>query len=178
MPSVSKSSKAKSKSKPTVVKLKKSAKPALKITQRNGVKVAFAKGAKVFAKAVKAVKAAEKSAEKSVGKMIANAKAASAKSAAAKAGKRVYFFGGGRSEGSKEMKNLLGGKGANLAEMANIGLPVPPGFTITTEVCTEFYDNGKKLPKGLDADMRSMVTRMERLVGAKFGDQIGRASCR
>ena len=52
--------------------------------------------------------------------------------------KRVYFFGGGKAEGNKEMKNLLGGKGANLAEMTNIGVPVPPGFTITTEVCTEF----------------------------------------
>src|ERR1022692_4677526 len=72
---------------------------------------------------------------------------------AGKSPKRVYFFGGTKAEGNKEMKNLLGGKGANLAEMANIGLPVPPGFTITTEVCTEFYDNGKKLPKGLDADM-------------------------
>jgi pyruvate,orthophosphate dikinase len=84
--------------------------------------------------------------------------------------KRVYFFGGGKSEGSKEMKNLLGGKGANLAEMANIGLPVPPGFTITTEVCTEFYANGKKLPKQLDADVRANVAKMEKLVGAKFGD--------
>src|SRR5450432_3616695 len=167
MPSVSKSSKSKPKSKIVKlnVKLKKGGKPALKITQKNGVKVAFAKGAKVFAKAVKAVKAAEKSAEKSVGRMIANAKAANAKP-----GKRVYFFGGGKSDGSKELKNLLGGKGANLAEMANIGLPVPPGFTITTEVCTEFYDNGKKLPKALDADIRSMVARMEKLVGAKFGD--------
>src|SRR6516165_5453851 len=64
---------------------------------------------------------------------------------AGKSAKRVNFFGGGKSEGSKEMKNLLGGKGANLAEMANIGLPVPPGFTITTEVCTEFYAGGKKL---------------------------------
>ena len=62
--------------------------------------------------------------------------------------KRTYFFGGGKAEGTKEMKNLLGGKGANLAEMANIGLPVPPGFTITTEVCTEFYAGGKKLPEG------------------------------
>src|SRR3569832_97070 len=67
----------------------------------------------------------------------------------AKAGKRVYFFGDGKAEGTMAMKNLLGGKGANLAEMANIGLPVPPGFTITTDVCTEFYKGGKKLPKGL-----------------------------
>jgi pyruvate,orthophosphate dikinase len=66
--------------------------------------------------------------------------------------KRTFFFGGGKAEGTKEMKNLLGGKGANLAEMANIGLPVPPGFTITTEVCTEFYAGGKKLPKALDGD--------------------------
>jgi len=87
-----------------------------------------------------------------------------------KAGKRTYFFGGGKAEGTKEMKNLLGGKGANLAEMANIGLPVPPGFTITTEVCTEFYDGGKKLPKALDADVRSQIARMEKVVGAKFGD--------
>src|ERR671939_638080 len=84
--------------------------------------------------------------------------------APAKSGKRVYFFGGGKSEGNKEMKNLLGGKGANLAEMANIGLPVPPGFTITTEVCTEFYKNGKKLPKALDADVRASIARMEKLV--------------
>src|SRR5215831_17575850 len=100
-------------------------------------------------------------------------KATPAKAAAkapGKAGKRVYFFGGGKSEGTKEMKNLLGGKGANLAEMANIGLPVPPGFTITTDVCTEFYDGGKKLPKALDADVRSQIARMEKVVGAKFGD--------
>ena len=89
---------------------------------------------------------------------------------AGKAAKRTYFFGGGKAEGTKEMKNLLGGKGANLAEMANIGLPVPPGFTITTEVCTEFYAGGKKLPKALDADIRAAIARMEKLVGAKFGD--------
>ena len=89
---------------------------------------------------------------------------------AGKVAKRTFFFGGGRAEGTKEMKNLLGGKGANLAEMANIGLPVPPGFTITTEVCTEFYANGKKLPKALDGDVHSQIARMEKLVGAKFGD--------
>jgi len=84
-----------------------------------------------------------------------------------KAGKRTYFFGGGKAEGTKEMKNLLGGKGANLAEMANIGLPVPPGFTITTEVCTEFYAGGKKLPKALDGDVRAAIAKMEKLVGAR-----------
>ncbi|HVZ74486.1 MAG TPA: pyruvate, phosphate dikinase [Polyangia bacterium] len=95
---------------------------------------------------------------------------ASAKASKSTAGKRVYFFGGGKSEGDKSMKNLLGGKGANLAEMANIGLPVPPGFTITTEVCTEFYALGKKLPKSLDGDVKANIAKMEKEVGAKFGD--------
>src|SRR4029078_6933789 len=87
-----------------------------------------------------------------------------------KAGKRNYFFGGGKDEGKKERKNLLGGKGANLAEMANIGLPVPPGFTITTDVCTEFYAGGKKLPHALAGEVRGSIARMEKVVGAKFGD--------
>jgi len=128
-----------------------------------------------------AAKAAAKSlvagAKKAVTKAVANVakKQASAVKTAvetvrAKAGKRVYFFGDGKAEGTMAMKNLLGGKGANLAEMANIGLPVPPGFTITTEVCTEFYENGKKLPKALDADVRAAIARMEKVVGAKFGD--------
>ena len=87
-----------------------------------------------------------------------------------KRAKRVYFFGGGKAEGNKDMKNLLGGKGANLAEMTNIGVPVPPGFTITTEVCTEFYQNGGKLPKDLDTDIPAAVAKMEKLLGKKFGD--------
>jgi pyruvate,orthophosphate dikinase len=87
-----------------------------------------------------------------------------------RAAKRIYFFGGGKADGNKDMKNLLGGKGANLAEMTNIGVPVPPGFTITTEVCTEFYKAGRKLPKALDEDVRASVARMEKLVGARFGD--------
>ena len=88
---------------------------------------------------------------------------------AKKSGKFVYLFGR-KTDGNGTMKPLLGGKGANLAEMCRIGLPVPPGFTITTEVCTEFYDNGKKLPKALDADIRASIARMERVVDAKFGD--------
>ena len=66
--------------------------------------------------------------------------------------KWVYSFGAGHNEGRADMKNLLGGKGANLAEMASIGLPVPPGFTITTEVCTAFYDNNRRYPDDLEAD--------------------------
>ena len=73
--------------------------------------------------------------------------------------KRTYSFGGGKAEGSREMKDLLGGKGAGLAEMSNIGIPVPPGFTITTDVCTAFYANGKRLPKdvvpAVEAALRS-----------------------
>ena len=71
--------------------------------------------------------------------------------------KRIYAFGGGKADGDKDMKNLLGGKGAGLAEMSSIGIPVPPGFTITTEVCTEYYKGGKKTPKGLEAEMKAAM---------------------
>ncbi len=89
---------------------------------------------------------------------------------AATAGRRIYFFGGGKAEGNKEMKNLLGGKGANLAEMTNIGVPVPPGFTITTEICTDFYKSGRKLPKGLEEEIGASVAKMEKIAGARLGD--------
>jgi pyruvate,orthophosphate dikinase len=82
----------------------------------------------------------------------------------------VYSFGAGKNEGSAEMRNLLGGKGANLAEMASIGLPVPPGFTITTEVCTAFYDNNKQYPADLAAQVRAALTLVEEAVGLRFGD--------
>ncbi len=86
-------------------------------------------------------------------------------------GKYVYFFGGGKADGKAEMKNLLGGKGANLAEMTNIGLPVPPGFTITTEVCTYYYDNQLTYPKSLfEKDIPAALKKMEQLLGKKFGD--------
>ena len=148
MPSLTKSRPAaKSKSAPNKKLTNGAAKAAAK-SLVSGAKNAVAKAAK---KQVAAVKTAVETVR-------------------AKAGKRVYFFGDGKAEGTMAMKNLLGGKGANLAEMANIGLPVPPGFTITTEVCTEFYDNGKKLPKALDADVRAAIARMEKVVGAKFGD--------
>jgi len=84
--------------------------------------------------------------------------------------KRIFSFGGGKADGNKDMKDLLGGKGAGLAEMSNIGIPVPPGFTITTEVCTEYYRSGKKLPKALEADIRGAMKKTEALVGKKFGD--------
>ena len=71
------------------------------------------------------------------------------------ASKYVYFFGSGKADGKAEMKGLLGGKGANLAEMTNIGLPVPAGFTISTEVCTYYYDNKRKYPKELEKQVKS-----------------------
>jgi pyruvate,orthophosphate dikinase len=84
--------------------------------------------------------------------------------------KWVYFFGGGKAEGNAKMKELLGGKGANLAEMAKIGVPVPPGFTITTEVCTYYYQNKRKYPKGLKEKVEESLKRVEKLMGKKFGD--------
>lgn len=88
----------------------------------------------------------------------------------AKAPKYVYFFGGGKADGKAEMKNLLGGKGANLAEMVNLGIPVPPGFTITTEVCTLYYKNNKNYPRELMAQVNAAITRVEKIIGKKFGD--------
>ena len=84
--------------------------------------------------------------------------------------KWVYRFGRGNAEGKGDMRNLLGGKGAGLAEMASLGLPVPPGFTITTEVCTHFYDNNHAYPPELHAQVADALTWVEEIIGAKFGD--------
>ena len=84
--------------------------------------------------------------------------------------KWVYSFGAGRNEGGAEMRNLLGGKGANLAEMAGIGLPVPPGFTLTTEVCTAFYENDRQYPADLPGQVRDALTHIEKAQGLTFGD--------
>ena len=89
--------------------------------------------------------------------------------AKAKKGKLVYFFGEGRGDGDGKMKALLGGKGANLAEMTRIGLPVPPGFTITTEVCTWFNEHGKTLPRELDAQVLEALGRIEKILEKGFG---------
>jgi pyruvate,orthophosphate dikinase len=88
---------------------------------------------------------------------------------AARKGKWVYAFGGGKAEGRADMRNL-GGKGAGLAEMAHLGVPVPPGFTITTEVCTYFYQNGKTYPKELKAKVDAALAEVGRITGKKFGD--------
>ena len=84
--------------------------------------------------------------------------------------KMVYFFGAGKADGTAEMRNLLGGKGANLAEMTNLGIPVPAGFTITTEVCTAYYENNKQWPAGLEDEIKENLRKVEEAMGAKFGD--------
>jgi pyruvate,orthophosphate dikinase len=84
--------------------------------------------------------------------------------------KNVYFFGKGKAEGDAGMKDILGGKGANLAEMTNLGIPVPPGFTISTEVCAAFYENGKKYPKGLEKEVLEVLQKLEKIMGKKLGD--------
>ena len=87
--------------------------------------------------------------------------------------KRIYTFGNGQAEGRADMKNLLGGKGANLAEMNLIGVPVPPGFTITTEVCTEYNTLGREaVVKILEEDVKKSVAHIEKLTGNTFGDAV------
>ena len=86
------------------------------------------------------------------------------------ADRMVYFFGGGSADGRADMKNLLGGKGANLAEMANLGIPVPAGFTITTDVCTYYYEHGRSYPQQLEEEVGAALAKVERVMGAKFGD--------
>ena len=98
---------------------------------------------------------------------------APAKKSAAKGPKYVYTWGNGKADGDGSMKALLGGKGANLAEMTRIGLPVPPGFTITTEVCTYYYANKRTYPASLQAQMEAGVANMEKIMGTKFGATSG-----
>ena len=87
-----------------------------------------------------------------------------------KATKYVYFFGAGQTEGNADMRNLLGGKGANLAEMASLGLPVPQGFTISTEACTRYYDDGRKIGDDIMRQVQEYVGKLEKSAGKKFGD--------
>ncbi len=82
----------------------------------------------------------------------------------------IYFFGEGKAEGGAKLKELLGGKGANLAEMTSIGVPVPPGFTISTEVCAAFYENNRSYPKGYDEELKKNLERLEKMMGKKLGD--------
>src|SRR5258707_15088044 len=90
---------------------------------------------------------------------------------AAKAAKYVYLFGNAKADGAGKMKPLRGGKGANLAEMTRIGLPVPPGFTITTEVCTYFYEHKRTYPPQLEAQVTAALSKIEKSVDKKLGDK-------
>src|SRR6188474_246210 len=94
------------------------------------------------------------------------------KTAAAKTGKsnkHVYFFGAGKADGNRTMKDLLGGKGAGLAEMTNAGLPVPPGFTISTAVCTLYYEEKGRIPPAIEREVAEHVRRLEKAAGATLG---------
>ncbi|MBI5131013.1 MAG: pyruvate, phosphate dikinase [Rhodopseudomonas palustris] len=122
-----------------------------------------------------AAKPIAKPAAKPVAKSVAKSKPVKTKPAAKaasapKAGKWVYTFGDGKADGKSSMRDLLGGKGANLAEMANLGLPVPPGFTIPTSVCTYFYANGKTYPKELQTQVERALDYVGKLTGKRFGD--------
>jgi len=86
--------------------------------------------------------------------------------------KYVYYFGDGKAEGDAKMKEELGGKGANLAEMTNLGIPVPPGFTVSTDVCAAFYENKRKYPDGLEAEVADHLARLEKSMGKKLGDPV------
>jgi len=101
----------------------------------------------------------------------ATCKKSSKSKSKSKCAKYVYFFGNGKAEGDAKMKDLLGGKGANLAEMTNIGIPVPAGFTITTETCDLYNKNGKKWPAGLEEQVRENVAKLEKAMGLKLGDR-------
>src|SRR5258708_2427010 len=112
--------------------------------------------------AKKSAKVASKAKGKTIGKTTGKP--------AAKSGQWVYTFGGGKAQGRSGMKELLGGKGANLAEMANLGLPVPPGFTITTAVCTHYYANNNSYPKELEKQVDAGLAHIARITGRQFGD--------
>ncbi|MGY4486033.1 hypothetical protein ACVWWR_005224 [Bradyrhizobium sp. LM3.2] len=183
IPAKSKSS-AKAKAAPVARKaLAKSApKPVAKAAVKPAAKPAVKPAAKTVSKAVSKTvsKTVSKRASKAPTKPVAPklavkpapSKAAPAKAApvTAKAGKWVYTFGDGKAEGKAEMRDLLGGKGANLAEMANLGLPVPPGFTIPTSVCTYFYAHDKSYPKELQSQVEKALAHVGKLTGKSFGD--------
>ena len=130
-----------------------------------------ARAAKATAKAARSVTRTTRPARSTAArKVAAPVRKAAGRTAAARSDKYVYSWGAGKADGNGTMKPLLGGKGANLAEMARIGLPVPPGFTITTEVCTYYYENRRTYPASLEAQVQQGVAKIERVMGYKFGD--------
>ncbi|MFD2182682.1 pyruvate, phosphate dikinase [Rhodoplanes azumiensis] len=163
------------KSSKPAVKATKTFKPAAKTATKPAATKPATKPIKSPAKpAARAVKPVAKSATKPAARV---AKAGAVKppvkapTPVAVKGKWVYTFGNGTAEGAAGMKNLLGGKGANLAEMAGLGLPVPPGFTISTEVCTYYYQNNRTYPKSLKPQVEAALEHVARIVGKQFGDK-------
>ncbi|MCS5618905.1 MAG: pyruvate, phosphate dikinase, partial [Myxococcota bacterium] len=160
---------------------RKSAKKTGKKSAKNSSKKSTKKSAKKTAK--KSVKKAAKKAPRKAAKKSSKAKptkpqAAKASSTNASPAKtpstrgpstKVFYFGDGKASGRAEMKELLGGKGANLAEMTNLGIPVPPGFTVSTEVCGEFNRQGGTIPRSVRTEITDAIVRVEKSLGAKFG---------
>src|SRR5437773_5962032 len=107
--------------------------------------------------------------KKAAGKKAGRAGGAGKAGAAGRSKKYVYFFGSGKADGDRNMKDLLGGKGAGLAEMTNAGLPVPPGFTVTTEVCNLYYEQKAKVPAGVDSEIADNLKKLEKSAGATLG---------
>ncbi|MEJ2182508.1 MAG: pyruvate, phosphate dikinase [Nitrospirota bacterium] len=152
---------------------KKSAAKRTAARAKGAAKKAAPKARKAAGGARKKVKAAAKTVQKKT-RARKTVKKTGARKAARRAASRpkkyVYFFGAGKADGTAEMKNLLGGKGANIAEMVNLGIPVPPGFTITTEVCTLYYKNNRQYPRELAPQVEQAMARVEKLMGRRFGD--------
>src|SRR5438045_813377 len=120
-------------------------------------------------KASTPARSAKKAVKKATRKAGPKAAPKPAAKSAAKAGKFVYFFGAGKADGNRTMKDTLGGKGANLAEMTNAGLPVPPGFTISTAVCNIYYQEREKIPAAIDREIDAQVKKLEKAAGATLG---------
>lgn len=147
-------------------------KTAKKAARKTAKKVARKATARKTTKKVARKAAARKTTKKVARKATARktTKKVTRKASASKKNKNVYFFGGGTADGDGSQKALLGGKGANLAEMSRIGLPVPAGLTISTEVCTYYYDNGRKYPATLAKEVEANIAKIEDAMGKKFGD--------
>src|SRR5215475_710091 len=169
---VAKSKKVAAKSKPSTQARAKAAPvaPPRKALKKAPAKPVAKAAPKAPAKVAKSSTIKSSTIKPSAAKASASKSAGKSASAAVKAGKWVYTFGDGKAEGSAELRDLLGGKGANLAEMANLGLPVPPGFTIPTSVCTYFYANDKTYPKELKAQVEKALDHIGKLTGKVFGD--------
>ena len=145
---------------------KKPAKKAAKKASAKKARAASAKPAKKSSKKASKKVAAKKSAGKPTNARVGSA---SSKSPARKSTQKVFYFGDGEASGRADMKEVLGGKGANLAEMTNLGIPVPPGFTVSTDVCGEFNRLGGTIPRSVKAEILAAIARVEKSLGAKFG---------